>query len=331
MPYVVGEIEVANEVQLAPSTVLYDGSVVADGDLTVVVHGFYYDLAGTKGYYAGAAAQNVTDVAINFIYLDGSAALVINTTGWPAGTHIRLARVFAQGGVIVRVSHERAFFTASTPGGGIVPPTRTLTAGAGLMGGGDLSMDRTFNVAANVDGSITVNANDIQVGVINDIQHGTRGGGTTHAAATTSVAGFMSATDKTKLDGVPSQTPDDTLVFGANGVGTTTTTRYLVFGYTPNLAPTAYTAIRSSRAGTLKNMRVRHNLTGTGGAIVYTLRVNGSDTLLSVSAGAGTIGGADLVNIVSVSADDLLELKVIKASAIALSPTGIQVTLEFNG
>jgi hypothetical protein len=30
--------------------------------------------------------------------------------------------------------------------------------------------------------------------------HGTRGGGTLHAVATTSVAGFMSATDKTKLD-----------------------------------------------------------------------------------------------------------------------------------
>lgn len=33
--------------------------------------------------------------------------------------------------------------------------------------------------------------------------HGTRGGGTLHANATTSVAGFMSSTDKTKLDGYP--------------------------------------------------------------------------------------------------------------------------------
>lgn len=39
--------------------------------------------------------------------------------------------------------------------------------------------------------------------VISDSQHGTRGGGTLHANATTSVAGFMSATDKTKLDGIP--------------------------------------------------------------------------------------------------------------------------------
>lgn len=36
----------------------------------------------------------------------------------------------------------------------------------------------------------------------NDTTHGTRGGGTQHSAATTSVNGFMSSGDKTKLDGV---------------------------------------------------------------------------------------------------------------------------------
>jgi hypothetical protein len=86
-------------------------------------------------------------------------------------------------------------------GGGDVPSTRNLIAGAGLTGGGDLSADRTFNVVANADGSITVNANDIQVGILaTDAQHGNRGGGSLHSAATTSTAGFMSSADKTKLD-----------------------------------------------------------------------------------------------------------------------------------
>lgn len=91
--------------------------------------------------------------------------------------------------------------TASQAG---APPTsRTLTAGAGLTGGGDLSADRTFNAVANADGSIVVNADDIQVGVLaSDSQHGTRGGGTQHSEATTGTAGFMSSSDKTKLDGV---------------------------------------------------------------------------------------------------------------------------------
>lgn len=82
-----------------------------------------------------------------------------------------------------------------------VPNTRTVTAGAGLTGGGDLSADRVFDVVANADGSIVANANDVQVGVLaTDAQHGTRGGGTQHALVTTTVAGFMSSADKVKLD-----------------------------------------------------------------------------------------------------------------------------------
>lgn len=80
-----------------------------------------------------------------------------------------------------------------------VQNTRQVIAGAGLTGGGDLSSDRTFNVVAG-DGSITVGADSIAVGTINDAQHGTRGGGTLHAEATTSTAGFLSAADKTKLN-----------------------------------------------------------------------------------------------------------------------------------
>ena len=93
---------------------------------------------------------------------------------------------------------------------GSVPSTRLLTAGAGLTGGGDLSADRTFNVIA-ADASIVVNANDLRVGVLQtDAMHGARGGGTQHAAATVAVAGFMSAADKVKLDGIATGATVDT-------------------------------------------------------------------------------------------------------------------------
>ena len=102
-------------------------------------------------------------------------------------------------------TYEINYVIAVVPGGGSggdgVPQTRTLTAGAGLTGGGDLSANRTFDVVAG-DGSIVVNANDIVVGVISDTQHGSRSGGSLHSIATTSVAGFLSAADKTKLDSV---------------------------------------------------------------------------------------------------------------------------------
>lgn len=86
------------------------------------------------------------------------------------------------------------------------PTSRVLTAGAGLVGGGNLTADRVFAVGANADGSIQVNADDIQVGVLaTDAQHGTRGGGSTHALAVASgAAGFLSGADKAKLDGIAS-------------------------------------------------------------------------------------------------------------------------------
>jgi len=80
---------------------------------------------------------------------------------------------------------------------------RNIIAGAGLTGGGDLSADRTLNVVANGDGSITVNADDIQVGILaTDAQHGDLGNDTLHTVATQSIAGFMSAADKTIVDNV---------------------------------------------------------------------------------------------------------------------------------
>ncbi len=96
---------------------------------------------------------------------------------------------------------------------GDVPATRQVIAGAGMTGGGDLSADRTLNVIANADGSIVVNADDVQVGVLaTDAQHGNRGGGALHAVATTGANGFMSSTDKVKLDSIQGGTA--TLVAG---------------------------------------------------------------------------------------------------------------------
>jgi hypothetical protein len=108
-----------------------------------------------------------------------------------------------------------------------VPTTRNITSGAGLTGGGDLSADRTLAVGANADGSITVNADDLQVGTLaTDGQHGSRGGGTQHSVATQSVAGFMSASDKTKLDDSAGDTFNVT-------TQTTNATPFDISAYTP--------------------------------------------------------------------------------------------------
>jgi hypothetical protein len=237
-------VEVENVVRAdIVGAIFSDGYVSQAGDLSVTVAQFYYDLNGLKGHYLGASGQAVADNTVNYVYLDSGALLVINTTGYPVGLHLRLARVLTVGGFITQIFDERAFFSASI---------------------------------------------------------------------------------------APTAFPDDMLVFGASSVGTTATSRYLVYGYTPNTAPISGAALRATRAGTLTNLRVRHNLTGVGGAIVYTLRVNGVDSALSVSATAGSAGGADTVNSVVVAADDLLEVRVTKASGITVSPTDITATVEYG-
>lgn len=79
--------------------------------------------------------------------------------------------------------------------------SESIVAGDGLVRSGTI-----LDVVANADGSIVVNANDVQVGVLaSDAQHGVRGGGTQHALVVPAgAAGFMSGADKSKLDGIAS-------------------------------------------------------------------------------------------------------------------------------
>lgn len=147
--------------------------------------------AGTAFPTAGVLPGEIffrTDLQQLFRRNDGDTAWVLFADG--TATAAPVDSVNGQTGAVVL-----NFSDVGAP-----PDTRNLIAGAGLTGGGDLTADRTFNVVANADGSIVVNANDIQVGTVSDAQHGNRGGGTLHAVATPSVAGFMSAADKTKLD-----------------------------------------------------------------------------------------------------------------------------------
>jgi len=117
-------------------------------------------------------------------------------------------------GILYRRDDANTAWVALTTGTASVPTSRQVIAGDGLVGGGDLSADRTFDVVAG-DGSIVVNANDIVVGVINGTQHGNQGGGGLHASATPSAAGFLSASDKTKLDGLPTNAVPDTRLITA--------------------------------------------------------------------------------------------------------------------
>lgn len=83
----------------------------------------------------------------------GAVAGTVELTSLPGAN---LAAIYWSDGTNWKV------LTGSSVGGG-VPSTRTLTAGAGLTGGGTLAADRTFDVVA-ADSTIQVNADSIQVG-----------------------------------------------------------------------------------------------------------------------------------------------------------------------
>jgi len=120
------------------------------------------------------------------------------------------------------------------------------------------------------------------------------------------------------------------LLWGDNSVGSSTTTRYLTPGYDDNLAQTIPVQIRVVRAGTLRNFRVRHNVpAGNGNPIVYTFRVNGIATALSVSLASTFADGSDLANSVVVAVGDLVDIQVTKASSVASSPNDIAATVEY--
>jgi hypothetical protein len=119
------------------------------------------------------------------------------------------------------------------------------------------------------------------------------------------------------------------LLMGNASVAATTTTRYLTPGFDGVTAPTTPVQFRVPKAGTLRRLRVRHNTgAGNGLAIVYTVRVNGVASALTVSMASTAADGSDLVNTVAVAAGDLIDIEVTKAASVGTSPADVMASLE---
>jgi hypothetical protein len=77
-----------------------------------VAAGNYVRQNGTIGTYAGSVSQAMTLSATNYLYLDltNSGALVVNTSGFPATAHVRLATVVAGVTTIASIADARVAF-----------------------------------------------------------------------------------------------------------------------------------------------------------------------------------------------------------------------------
>ena len=119
--------------------------------------------------------------------------------------------------------------------------------------------------------------------------------------------------------------------WGAGTLGSSTSTRFLYAWFDDGLAETNESGFRAPRAGTLKNLHVRHkDPKGNGNNIVYTLRVAGVDSTVIVTLPSTSLIGSDLVNSIAVSAGDLVSVKVTKALGIGQSPRNVTVSAEFE-
>lgn len=158
---------------------------------------------------------------------------------------------------------------ATAGGGGGSGDIDGVIAGAGLTGGGT-SATVTLDVVAG-DGSITVGANSITVGVISDAQHGARGGGTQHAAVANTAAGFA-----------PAITAGDR-VLASNAGGTASAWSQITNAMVASAAAIAVSKLAAGTNG--------HVLTTVAGVPTWQAPGAGAGDITDVIAGNGLTGG----------------------------------------
>ena len=153
-------------------------------------------------------------------------------------------------------------------------PQYQLTSGKGAANG-----------YAGLDASSIIALANIPV--IDDTKHGSRGGGSLHSAATTSVAGFMSGGDKTKLDGIATGATNTPLTASAPA---NVTKSAAVVGVATDAARADHkhditTAAASSLTATTTN---------TEGTATSLARSDHTHSISSAAPSALTVGGSNV-------------------------------------
>lgn len=125
------------------------------------------------------------------------------------------------------------------------------------------------------------------------------------------------------------QTAAGSLVFGAGDVFSTTTTRYLFAGYSDDPAEITPHRVLSPKTGTVKNLRVIHNiLGGNANPIIYRVLVNGIPTLINAVVPANALSGIDTTNTSPVAAGQSIDIEVSKTFSVGRSPRNIVAIVE---
>lgn len=129
----------------------------------------------------------------------------------------------------------------------------------------------------------------------------------------------------------PAMASPAALVFGADNIAATTTTRYLAPGYIQGTAPPDPPSFRMPVAATLSELRVRQNRpNGNGENVRYSVRVNGGNSILVVNMNSTDSDAANLAATLAVNAGDLIDIQVIKLLGIGTSPNEITASIRID-
>lgn len=81
------------------------------GALKIIVYGIDYTLGGAHVSFTTTDNVSVTNAATNYVYLDASNVLTVNTSGFPADitTYYRLGTVVCSGGAITAINDQRGY------------------------------------------------------------------------------------------------------------------------------------------------------------------------------------------------------------------------------
>jgi hypothetical protein len=287
----------------------------------------------------------------DFFQVGASAEMFVGGT---TQVHLSSAPILGRG-----VSNLFALYTALDGRAALLDggfATATMSGGDGWVRGGDSSFAQNAgnavldagdaNVAGSIAGSAVIAGGRAVAGAtLGEIIFRTNaleraritGAGEWSIGGSIGVAGQVITSNgpgnaPTWQSAVPAPDNAAQVVWACNNIGPGADNRVMPVGYDNGLISTApIRGYMAPRAGTFRNLFVRYNAAaGNGSPAVFTLRVNGVATSLSVSRATGTIGSAsNLVNTVAVAQGDLIEMTVGKGASIANGILEVFVSAEF--